>query len=380
MIAGVGLVIFVIALWFVVHRIVDPIRQMTKASEDLTAGILEIELDVHTGDELEKLATAFKSVAAALEEKTSVALKIAAGDLTTWVPLASEHDTLGKALINMRYGFFDSLKDLKSLAESVGREGDNLTQTNERLVTNTSESAAQLKDVAASLDELNTQTKKNSESSQQAESLALKAKNGSSEGLSKMHRMVSSMDSITKSSEEINKIIKVIDDIAFQTNLLALNAAVEAARAGTHGKGFAVVAEEVRNLAARSAKAARETADLIQESIRQVEQGSDAAKETSESLNTITSQVEEVSKIITQISRDSDDQTQRIGQVNSSVSSLSTTADQNTVTVSEAADAVTSISTTAHKLDVITQHFKANDGGKVTPPPGKEPGFIHEEA
>jgi methyl-accepting chemotaxis protein len=268
----------------------------------------------------------------------------------------------------MRYGFYDSIKELSGLAGNITDEGKSLTKTNEVLVSSSHENTSQLKDVAAAISDLNNKTKNNAENSQTAKSLANQAKKGSTEGLTKMDRMVSTMNAISKSSDEISKIIKVIDDIAFQTNLLALNAAVEAARAGTHGKGFAVVAEEVRNLAARSAKAAKETSALIEESVRQVGLGSTAATETSESLHAITGQVEEVSKLITQISSESDGQMQQFSGVARAVVQLNDAAGQNTSAASESHNAAVSLADTASKLDVLTKHFKTNEGGKVTPP------------
>ncbi|MDR0610587.1 MAG: methyl-accepting chemotaxis protein [Planctomycetaceae bacterium] len=367
-IALIGLILFVLLLWLIIRRIVGPIRQMTGAAKELAMGSFEMNLDVHTGDELEILAKAFQQVGSSLKEKTEVALTISKGDLRIWVPLNSEQDTLGNALIEMRYSFYDSIKNLRTVAGAVTTEGDNLTQTNQHLVANTNESAAQLKEVSGSIDRLNTQTRQTADNARNAESLADKAHKGTTEGQGKMSRMVDSMNGITKSSEEIKKIIRVIDDIAFQTNLLALNAAVEAARAGQHGKGFAVVAEEVRSLAARSAKAAKETAGLIEESIHQVNIGSRVAGETSESLNSIADQVNQVNEIIAKISQEAEEQTRSLNEVNSAVSQLSSTADENTIAVTKAADAVTSISTTAQELDNIIKHFKVNEGGKVSKP------------
>jgi methyl-accepting chemotaxis protein len=342
----------------------------------LASGKLDIDLKVHTNDETGVLATIFQKLAASLRAKTEVALAIAHGDLTTWVPLNSEHDSLGIALIQMRRGLYSSLKDLSSLAASVYREGESLSVTNQALVDNTSQSAVQLKEIAESVRSLNTQTEQNAAKSRDAESLTKSAKNGSNDGREKMGRMVQAMDAITKSSDEIKSIIRVIDDIAFQTNLLALNAAVEAARAGQHGKGFAVVAEEVRNLAARSAKAAKETAELIEESIKQVELGSGVAGQMSQSLDSITDQVEQVSQIVTTISDESDEQTHRFGSVTGAINQISMTADANTQSVSNASETVASITRTAQKIDVVSKHFKSNPGGKVTRPQGTDIGYV----
>ena len=372
----VVLLIFGLLLFGIIRAIVSPIREMTIAAQDLASGNLEIDLDVHSNDETGVLANAFRDLASSLKAKTEVALAIAHGDLTAWVPLNSEYDSLGMALIRMRRGLYESLKDLSSLAESVYKEGDSLSQTNQALVENTTHSANQLKEIAESIRTFNSQTEQNAEKARNAETLTMSARNGSNEGCEKMERMVQSMDAITRSSDEIKNIIGVIDDIAFQTNLLALNAAVEAARAGQHGKGFAVVAEEVRNLASRSAKAARETAGLIEESIRQVGLGSSVAHETSRSLDLIIEQVEQISQIVSAISEESVQQTQYLGNVTNSVNEISVAADANTQTVTNASDAVTSISQTAQGLDIITKHFKSNPGGKVTVPQGDDIGYV----
>ena len=371
-----GLVIFSFILFGVVKAIATPIRKMTRAAMDLADGQLDVDLDIRSKDETAVLVTAFRNLADSLKAKTEVALAIAQGDLRVWVPLRSEHDSLGVSLIRMRYGLYDSIKDLQGIATTVYEESASLSHANEALVNNTTESVGQLKGISDSIQSLHSQTAQNAEHARSAESLTKSAKDGSNEGREKMGRMVNAMETITKSSDEIKKIIRVIDDIAFQTNLLALNAAVEAARAGTHGKGFAVVAEEVRNLASRSAQAARETAGLIEESIRQVELGSSVAKETSDSLNSITDQVEQISKIVSGISQESDRQARHLGEMTGTVGQVNATVDTNLQSVTEVTGVIDSISQTAQGLDVITRHFKSNPGGKVMQEGGTYPGYI----
>ena len=376
MVTVIGLFFFVIVVYGIVNTIVTPIRKMAAAAEDLADGNLNVNLTVNTKDETATLATAFQHLANSLKAKTGVALAIAQGDLTIWVPLRSQHDELGLSLIRMRYSLFDSISDLKDLAQTVNDEAVSLSCVNQALVDNTTHSAEQLKEIAASIRLFHTKTVQNAEEARSAESLTKSAQDGSNDGKEKMGRMVQAMDAITKSSDEIKKIIRVIDDIAFQTNLLALNAAVEAARAGQHGKGFAVVAEEVRNLASRSAKAARETAGLIEESIQHVRQGSKVALETSESLNVITEQVEHINKIVSAISVESDQQANHLGQMTNTVSQVSGTADANMQSVQEVTGVISSVSKTAQGLDAIITHFKSNPGGRVMVE-GKQPeGYI----
>jgi len=375
-ISGISLLVFVVILIWIIRAIVNPIRTIAKAATGLSEGNLDVDVDIHTNDETRILGIAFHNLAASLRAKTDVALSIANGDLTVWVPLQSDNDRLGKCLVKMRYSLYDSLKGLKGLASSIGEEASSLGQVNQTLLDNATHSAEQLKEIAGSISSFHTQTEQNADSARNAEHLTKSAMNGSNDGREKMGRMVHAMEAITKSAGEIKNIIRVIDDIAFQTNLLALNAAVEAARAGQHGKGFAVVAEEVRNLASRSAKAASETAGLIEESIRQVELGSSVAHETSESLNVITDQVEQISKIVSSISGESDQQAKHLGEMTSTVSQVSSGADATMQSVTNVANVIASVNNTVGELEEIVKHFKSNQGGMVMMEGMKYEGFI----
>ena len=173
-----------------------------------------------------------------------------------------------------------------------------------------------------------------------------------------MQRMISSMESITKNATDIQKVIKVIDDISFQTNLLALNAAVEAARAGVHGKGFAVVAEEVRNLAARSAKAAAETTQMIEGNSKQISAGADIASQTAEMLNDIVSQVTQVTEIVGRIATASSEQAQGVGQVTQGLHQIDAVTQQNTASAEETASVSNEMSSQAKKLQQLIGQFR----------------------
>ena len=216
------------------------------------------------------------------------------------------------------------------------------------------------------------QTRQNAASARQASELAKSARALAATGDQSMRNMVDAMSDIDASSKSIGKIIKVIDEIAFQTNLLALNAAVEAARAGVHGKGFAVVAEEVRSLAARSAKAAKETTDLIEGSLAKVTQGTNIARDTAQALHGIVEGVGQVSQIVEEIASASQDQAQGISQVNLGLNEIDMVTQQNTAVAEESASASEELSGQAEQLRQLLSAFTlketpAPDTFEVTP-------------
>jgi methyl-accepting chemotaxis protein len=176
-----------------------------------------------------------------------------------------------------------------------------------------------------------------------------------------MSAMTEAMDEISRAGSDISKIIKTIDEIAFQTNLLALNAAVEAARAGQHGKGFAVVAEEVRNLAARSAKAARETADLIEGSVAKTRNGVEIAGETATALDEIVNGIGKVSDLVAEISAAGREQAEGIGQVNTGLGQIDQVTQQNTANAEESAAAAEELSGQAEELRRLLQRFRLDN-------------------
>ena len=210
----------------------------------------------------------------------------------------------------------DILNQVTVAVDQVATGARQVSDSSQSLSQAATESASSLEEITASMHELTSQTNMNAENATQANQLAAQAKISAEKGDEEMGNMVRAMNDINESASSISKIIKAIDEIAFQTNLLALNAAVEAARAGKHGKGFTVVAEEVRNLAQRSAAAAKETAEMIEGSIKKTEVGARIAEETSKALEEIVTGSTKVTDLIGEIAAASKEQAQGIGQIN----------------------------------------------------------------
>lgn len=249
------------------------------------------------------------------------------------------------------------LKHISFAAEQVTVGSKQIADSTVALSQGATEQASAVEELTASIEEISSQIKMNAENTKKANAIADNTKINAVKGNSEMKLMLSAMDEINVSSNNISKIIKVIDEIAFQTNILALNAAVEAARAGQYGKGFTVVAEEVRNLAARSAKAAKETTEIIEESLIKIKDGTSIANKTAIALNDIVKDIEEVAGIISDISEASDEQATGISQISQGVVQISQVVQSNSATAEESAAASEELAGQAEVLKEQVQMF-----------------------
>ena len=255
------------------------------------------------------------------------------------------------------------IHDLTEGSEQVASASGQVSSASQSLAEGATEQAAGLEETSSSLEEMSAMTKQNADNAQQANTLATEAKKGADEGTEAMARMSTAIKDIQKSSDETAKIIKVIDEIAFQTNLLALNAAVEAARAGEAGKGFAVVAEEVRNLAMRSAEAAKNTTAMIDESVKNSKNGVDIAGEVGKKLEEIVSGVGKTSNLVSEISAASSEQAKGIDEVNTAMSRMDKVTQQNAANAEESASASEELSAQAEQMNEVVGELSAMVGG-----------------
>jgi len=295
-----------------------------------------------------------------LRAASLVAGKLADGDLGVRFAVQSKDELgdLSHSLERMREAFAKMIGDIRNTSESVSLASSEIARGNEDLSGRTEQQASNLQQTAASMEQLSSTVKNNANTARQANQLAASASEVAARGGHAVGQVVSTMGEIQASSRKIAEIIGVIDGIAFQTNILALNAAVEAARAGEQGRGFAVVAGEVRNLAQRSAQAAREIKQLISDSVQKVDSGSRQVTEAGQTMRDIVEQVRRVADLIGEITSATLEQDSGIGQVNAAVSQLDQMTHQNAALVQQSAAAAASLQEQAARLARAVAIFK----------------------
>jgi len=286
--------------------------------------------------------------------------RIASGDLTQRVAVGADNEigVLFAALKRMQDSLTRTVAEVRRSVNEINTGAAEISSGNTNLSSRTEEQAASLEETAASMEELATAVKQNTEHAHQANALAAESRGVAMRGGDAVHQVVETMARISDSSRRIAEIVSVIDGIAFQTNILALNAAVEAARAGEQGKGFAVVAGEVRSLAQRSAQAAREVKDLIEQSTSNVDSGAEQVRQAGETMQEIVSSVQRVTQIMAEITEASTEQSIGIDQINRAVTQMDDVTQQNAALVEEAAAAASSLEDQGKRLAATAAFFK----------------------
>ena len=364
---AIAVLLAIIIAIFLTISIVRALQKGVDFAKEIALGDLQTVLDVRQRDEVGILADALREMQKSLQYKADKIEQIANKDLTIDIEKASEKDGLGASLILMKDSLHELLSQVNDAVDQVASGSDQVSQASQNLSQGATEQASSLEEISSSITEVNSQSKQNADNATEANGIAKQATMDAEGGNEQMKELVESMNRINASSDEINKVVKVIDDIAFQINLLALNANVEAARAGKYGKGFAVVAEEVRNLAVRAAEAVKETSSMVEDSISNIKEGNELVDKTATQLDAIVTGSSKVAEFLGEIASASKEQAQAIDQITEGLDQIDQVTQGNTASAEESASAAEELAGQAQQLKAMIETFKLDEqeGRKV---------------
>jgi len=364
--AAIAVIISIVSALYI-SSLISEVRYMAKALNQLgTKGDLVFDEEIMKSaekcsawqDEIGDCARSFGLLTQHMAEIEGELARIASGDLSVDINVVSERDSIGLSMAKAVVSFNSMFAEIHAATDQVTAGAKQIADGAQSLAQGASEQAATTEELSSSVTEIADKTNANAKLAERAAALANMIKNNAEKGSGQMDAMMSAVQDINQASQSIGRVIKVIDDIAFQTNILALNAAVEAARAGQHGKGFAVVAEEVRNLAAKSAEAAKDTGALIEDSIEKSNFGVRIAEETSASFSEIVSGINESSQLVGEIAKLSEEQSRGIAHINTGIDQVALVVQQSSATAEESAAASEEMSSQSAMLQQLISQFK----------------------
>lgn len=350
--------------FYIIKSITKPVKEMKLAMKKLSVGELNVDVTYTSKDELGSLAGSMRAMVAELKKYIGniayVTEEISNGNMAVSIDVEYQNDfaPIRQSMKKITSSLNDTLSQISASSQQVAAGSEQMSSGAQELAQGATEQASSSEELAASIAEISQRVQQNAGYSQQASADMNETIKEIQLGNAQMKKLVGAMSKIADTSSEIEKIIKAIEDIAFQTNILSLNAAVEAARAGSAGKGFSVVADEVRNLASKSAAAAKDTTALIQSTIGAIEAGDKMVAETEKALGNISQKAGAVAKLVNEIAEASSSQASSIEQIDTGINQISSVIQSNSATSEESAASSEELSAQAVMLQTLVSRFK----------------------
>ncbi len=367
-VAAVTIIASIIMAIVIRSSILKPVRELEKAARDMSGGKLDCVIQYDGRDELGQLAGHLRGSIATIQayiqdiSRAMAELRKGNFDICATQPFVGDFEEIETSILGMISQLSNTMKQISEVAEQVSSGSEQVSSGSQALAQGATEQASSVEELSVTLNDISSQVKQNAENAENARDKAGQAATSISSSNERMQELMNSMGEIESKSNEIRKIIKTIEDIAFQTNILALNAAVEAARAGAAGKGFAVVADEVRNLAAKSADAAKNTTTLIEGSVSAIAEGVRLAGLTADELNNAVEGVTSTTDMISEITQATEDQATAISQVSVGIEQIASVVQLNSATSEESAAASETLSSQALSLKQLVAHYNLRPG------------------
>ena len=345
--------------------IARPIVNMVEVADSIAFGNMDITVSqFDRKDEIGQLQEALMSMKDSIRDQIAIVESLANADLTVSPELRSDTDIFGKSLMKLTDNLNKIVNEVSVVAEKVAIESQHVAEESQELAQGTAEQASSIEELSSVVYEISLNTKENAALAAKASKLSGEVHNSAVDGEHLMEQMIKAVKDTAVASKNIEKIIKVIEEIAFQTNILALNAAVEAAHAGQNGNGFAVVAAEVRSLASKSAESAKDTSELISKALEQVSIGAEISEHTSEAFKLILNGIEESTQLISDIAKSSEEQAIAIEQINTGISQVAQVINLNSGTAEKCAGAAEKMNDQSVKLEQTVAKFRTKGSTK----------------
>lgn len=356
-----SLVIFYIPITINIKKLITPIRQASKYSDSIAHGDIHIDVIKDRTDEIGILQESLNNLVHASRQQAELIQHIADGDISGDYSPRSDADVVGRSIVQMLERNNTMISQISTATKQLLTAAAQIAASSQSMASGANQQTAAIEELSSSVSEVAQTAHQNAELANKAANLGAAIMDSAETGSRQMEQMVAAVKAINDASNDINKVIKVIDDIAFQTNILALNASVEAARAGQHGKGFAVVAEEVRNLANKSAEAARNSGQLIVNSIEKAELGTRIADETAMSISEIIAGIKESGNIVAKIAQSNGTLDTAIEQITKGMDQVSQVVQQNSAAAEETAASSEEMNSQSEMLQNMVAQFKLKE-------------------